>query len=88
MAEHTTEQVYVIVEKEELKIAASQLVDVKIEIPVVPPTFYAAGRNYVVHTKEMLGSEHSPKQPDVAYRGPGALIARSSGLFWAGATSW
>lgn len=50
------------------------LADVKIEIPVVPPTFYAAGRNYVVHTKEMLGAEHIPKQPDAAYRGPGSLI--------------
>ena len=51
------------------------IADVKIEIPVIPPTFYAAGRNYVVHTKEMLGAEHIPKQPDVAYRGPGSLIA-------------
>jgi 2-keto-4-pentenoate hydratase/2-oxohepta-3-ene-1,7-dioic acid hydratase in catechol pathway len=57
---------------------AHPLASVKIEIPVVPPTFYCAGLNYVSHVVGMSAGGHNlkiPTQPDIAYRGPGALIA-------------
>ena len=52
---------------------------VKIEVPVIPRTFYCAGLNYVSHVVGMAatGGNNSniPKQPDIAYRGSNALIA-------------
>ena len=52
---------------------------VKIEVPVVPPTFYCVGLNYAQHIKEAaakLGiAPNLPRQPDVGYRAPGALVA-------------
>jgi 2-keto-4-pentenoate hydratase/2-oxohepta-3-ene-1,7-dioic acid hydratase in catechol pathway len=52
---------------------------VKIEVPVVPPTFYCVGLNYAQHVKEAaakLGIEPNlPKQPDVGYRAANALVA-------------
>jgi 2-keto-4-pentenoate hydratase/2-oxohepta-3-ene-1,7-dioic acid hydratase in catechol pathway len=52
---------------------------VKIEVPVVPPTFYCVGLNYAEHIKEAaakLGiAPNLPKQPDVGYRAINALIA-------------
>ncbi len=51
----------------------------KIEVPVVPGNFYAAGLNYVEHIgyiPEILGrSEALPKKPDIGYRAASALIA-------------
>jgi 2-keto-4-pentenoate hydratase/2-oxohepta-3-ene-1,7-dioic acid hydratase in catechol pathway len=55
------------------------LSDVKIQIPVEPPTFYCVGLNYAEHIKEAaakLGiAPDLPKQPDVGYRAINALIA-------------
>jgi 2-keto-4-pentenoate hydratase/2-oxohepta-3-ene-1,7-dioic acid hydratase in catechol pathway len=55
------------------------LADVKLLIPVVPKTFYAAGLNYVAHVEEQArlhGREiNLPKKADVGYRANNALIA-------------
>ena len=52
---------------------------VKIEVPVVPPTFYCVGLNYAEHIRQAaakLGiAPDLPKQPDVGYRAVNALIA-------------
>jgi 2-keto-4-pentenoate hydratase/2-oxohepta-3-ene-1,7-dioic acid hydratase in catechol pathway len=52
---------------------------VKVEVPVVPPTFYCVGLNYAAHIKEAaakLGiAPDLPRQPDVGYRAVSALIA-------------
>jgi 2-keto-4-pentenoate hydratase/2-oxohepta-3-ene-1,7-dioic acid hydratase in catechol pathway len=49
------------------------LADVRIEVPVTPPTFYCVGLNYVKH----IGTEgmNIPNKPDVGYRANNALIA-------------
>jgi 2-keto-4-pentenoate hydratase/2-oxohepta-3-ene-1,7-dioic acid hydratase in catechol pathway len=52
---------------------------VKVEVPVVPPTFYCVGLNYAEHVlfaAAKLGIKADlPKQPDVGYRAANALIA-------------
>jgi 2-keto-4-pentenoate hydratase/2-oxohepta-3-ene-1,7-dioic acid hydratase in catechol pathway len=52
---------------------------VKLLVPVVPPTFYAAGINYPEHVTwaaRMRGEEPNlPKKADVGYRANNALIA-------------
>jgi 2-keto-4-pentenoate hydratase/2-oxohepta-3-ene-1,7-dioic acid hydratase in catechol pathway len=52
---------------------------VKIEVPLIPPTFYCVGLNYAQHILEVatkLGVPADlPKQPDVGYRAVNALIA-------------
>jgi len=52
---------------------------VKIEIPLVPPTFYCVGLNYVAHIREAAAKfgvqADLPRQPDVGYRAVNALIA-------------
>jgi 2-keto-4-pentenoate hydratase/2-oxohepta-3-ene-1,7-dioic acid hydratase in catechol pathway len=57
------------------------LADVKIELPVIPPTFYCAGRNYPRHIREMAAKRGEapvfPKQPDIGYRANNALIAHN-----------
>jgi 2-keto-4-pentenoate hydratase/2-oxohepta-3-ene-1,7-dioic acid hydratase in catechol pathway len=56
-----------------------ELGDVKVEVPVVPPTFYCVGLNYAAHIREAaakLGiAPDLPRQPDVGYRAVNALIA-------------
>ena len=51
---------------------------VKLEVPVIPPTFYAAGINYPEHVTwaaQMRGEEPVlPKQADVGYRAINALV--------------
>lgn len=51
---------------------------VKLLVPVVPPTFYAAGVNYEAHVREaaaLLGRVPDlPKKPDIGYRASNALI--------------
>ena len=58
---------------------AHSLSDVKIEVPVIPPTFYCVGLNYAAHIREAaakLGTPADlPRQPDVGYRATNALIA-------------
>ena len=57
------------------------LKDVKIEIPLIPPTFYCAGLNYAMHIKESaakLGVEPDiPKKADIGYRAVSALVAHN-----------
>ena len=52
---------------------------VKLLVPCVPRTFYAAGLNYLDHvteTAEARGEEvNVPRKPDVGYRAANALIA-------------
>lgn len=50
-----------------------RLADVQLEVPVIPPTFYCVGLNYVKHiaTEGM----NIPKKPDVGYRANNALVA-------------
>lgn len=60
--------------------ATFRLDAVKLLVPVVPPTFYAAGVNYRQHVTEMAerrGVEPQfPPQADVGYRANNALIAQ------------
>jgi len=55
------------------------LSDVKIELPVVPKTFYAVGFNYPEHVREIAAKQGIepvlPTQPDVGYRANTGLIA-------------
>ncbi|MFA7248028.1 MAG: fumarylacetoacetate hydrolase family protein [Dehalococcoidia bacterium] len=55
------------------------LADVRLLVPVVPPTFYAAGVNYREHVTEMarLRGEQPqfPPHADVGYRANNALVA-------------
>lgn len=55
------------------------LAAVKIEVPVIPPTFYCVGLNYAEHITEAAAKlglpPDLPKQPDVGYRANNALIA-------------
>ena len=52
---------------------------VKIEVPVIPRTFYCAGLNYGAHVVEQARKRgvapDFPKQPDIGYRANNALIA-------------
>lgn len=58
---------------------AYPLKSVKLLVPVIPPTFYAAGINYPEHVTwaaRMRGEEPNlPKKADVGYRANNALIA-------------
>jgi 2-keto-4-pentenoate hydratase/2-oxohepta-3-ene-1,7-dioic acid hydratase in catechol pathway len=55
------------------------LAAVKIEVPVMPRTFYCAGLNYTAHIKEWAAkgvvSPEIPTKPDIGYRAVNALIA-------------
>jgi 2-keto-4-pentenoate hydratase/2-oxohepta-3-ene-1,7-dioic acid hydratase in catechol pathway len=57
-----------------------KLAEVKLLVPVVPPTFYAAGMNYPEHVREVaekVGQKPSlPTQADIGYRANNALIAQ------------
>ena len=61
-----------------------KLADVKLLVPVVPPTFYAAGLNYAQHVKEAaekLGLPvNLPTQADIGYRANNALIAAGEAI--------
>jgi len=54
------------------------LAAVKLLAPVIPPTFYAAGLNYVEHIKSQAAGEGQapkiPEKPDIGYRAVNALI--------------
>ncbi len=58
---------------------AHDLRAVKIEVPVVPPTFYCVGLNYAEHVRAGAArrgvAPDLPKQPDVGYRAVNALVA-------------
>ncbi len=59
--------------------ASHALVDVKIELPLVPRTFYCVGLNYLKHLKEAADKRGEvpavPDRPEVGYRAQNALIA-------------
>ena len=62
------------------RIARSHaLNDVKIELPLVPRTFYCVGLNYLKHLKEAANKRgevpNVPDRPEVGYRAQNALIA-------------
>ena len=56
------------------------LAAVKIEVPVIPRTFYCAGLNYGAHVIEQAQKRgvapEFPTQPDIGYRANNALIAQ------------
>ena len=56
-----------------------RLADVKLEVPLMPRTFYAAGLNYVKHIHEYAAKTGSsvnvPTQADIGYRAVNALVA-------------
>lgn len=58
--------------------------DVKLLVPIVPPTFYAAGVNYPTHFRtaaEKAGKPIThPKQIDIGYRANNALIAQGEAI--------
>ena len=56
-----------------------RLTDVKIEVPFVPRTFYAAGLNYVSHIREQAAMHGTPvnipQRAEIGYRAVNALVA-------------
>ena len=56
-----------------------RLSDVRLEIPVIPKTFYCAGINYATHIREMAEKRGVkpvfPEKADIGYRANNALIA-------------
>jgi len=64
----------------EASASVHDLAGVKIEVPVIPPTFYCVGLNYAQHIREAAAKvgipPNLPKQPDVGYRAASALIAQ------------
>jgi 2-keto-4-pentenoate hydratase/2-oxohepta-3-ene-1,7-dioic acid hydratase in catechol pathway len=60
------------------------LSQVKLDVPVIPPTFYAAGVNYREHVTEMAHRRgvkpEFPPQADVGYRANNALIATNEAI--------
>lgn len=58
---------------------AHRLEKVKIEIPLLPRTFYAAGLNYTHHIMEVAKARNEPpsipQKPDMGYRATNALVA-------------
>src|ERR1700739_211322 len=55
------------------------LKDVKIELPLIPRTFYCVGLNYLKHLKEAADKRgevpNVPDRPEIGYRAQNALIA-------------
>jgi len=53
--------------------------DVKIELPLIPRTFYCVGLNYLKHLKEAADKRgevpNIPDRPEIGYRAQNALIA-------------
>ncbi len=56
------------------------LADIKLLVPVVPPTFYAAGMNYAGHVRAVAAKigqpPNLPERADIGYRANNALIAQ------------
>jgi 2-keto-4-pentenoate hydratase/2-oxohepta-3-ene-1,7-dioic acid hydratase in catechol pathway len=57
---------------------------VKIEVPVIPRTFYCAGLNYTQHIKEQAAKRgvepDIPRKPDIGYRANNALVAHGENV--------
>ena len=64
--------------------AVHALSDVRIEVPLLPRTFYAAGLNYVKHIREYAeltgNTVGEPKQADIGYRAVNALVAHDQAV--------
>jgi 2-keto-4-pentenoate hydratase/2-oxohepta-3-ene-1,7-dioic acid hydratase in catechol pathway len=60
------------------------LADIKIELPVMPRTFYCVGLNYLKHLKEAANKRgevpNVPDRPEVGYRAQNALIAHDESV--------
>jgi 2-keto-4-pentenoate hydratase/2-oxohepta-3-ene-1,7-dioic acid hydratase in catechol pathway len=60
------------------------LADIKIELPVMPRTFYCVGLNYLKHLKEAANKRgevpNVPDRPEVGYRAQNALIAHDENV--------
>src|SRR3954469_13175704 len=60
------------------------LADVKIEIPVMPRTFYCVGLNYLKHLTEAANKRgevpNVPDRPEIGYRAQNALIAHDEAV--------
>src|ERR1700740_2726823 len=60
------------------------LKDVKIELPLVPRTFYCVGLNYLKHLKEAADKRgevpNIPERPEIGYRAQNALIAHDEAV--------
>ena len=58
------------------------LANVRVEMPVIPPTFYCVGLNYADHIRvaaQKLGIKADmPERPDVGYRAVNALIGHDA----------
>jgi 2-keto-4-pentenoate hydratase/2-oxohepta-3-ene-1,7-dioic acid hydratase in catechol pathway len=58
--------------------------EVRLAVPVVPPTFYCVGLNYAEHIREVAAKQgikaNLPQQPDVGYRAVNALIAHEEAV--------
>src|SRR5260370_10974812 len=58
---------------------AHSLAEVKIELPLMPRTFYCVGLNYLKHLKEATDKRgevpNVPHRPEIGYRAQNALIA-------------
>lgn len=61
-----------------------ELESVKIEVPVIPPTFYCVGFNYTEHIMKVAArtgqAPNLPTQPDVGQRTNNALIAHGEAV--------
>ena len=57
---------------------------VKLEVPVVPKTFYCAGINYATHIREMAAKRgvepQFPARADIGYRANNALVAHGENV--------
>jgi 2-keto-4-pentenoate hydratase/2-oxohepta-3-ene-1,7-dioic acid hydratase in catechol pathway len=57
---------------------------VKIEIPLIPRTFYCVGLNYLMHLKEAANKRGEvpdvPARPEIGYRAQNALIAHDENV--------
>ena len=60
------------------------LADVKIEVPLIPRTFYCVGLNYLKHLKEAANKRGEvpsvPDRPEIGYRAQNALIAHNENV--------
>ncbi len=61
-----------------------KLTDVKVEVPLIPRTFYCAGLNYVRHLKEAADKRGEvpsiPTRAEIGYRAQNALIAHDEAV--------
>jgi 2-keto-4-pentenoate hydratase/2-oxohepta-3-ene-1,7-dioic acid hydratase in catechol pathway len=64
--------------------ARLRLDEVKLLVPVIPPTFYAAGMNYPEHVREVAAKvglqPNLPTRADIGYRANNALIAHDESV--------